>query len=59
VYAYDGTGNEISETVYFSVETPEPFPTVPVAAAIIAAVIVVAGLLVYFKRRNNNTWGGI
>jgi len=30
-----------SETIYFNVEVPEPFPTAPVAAASIATVAVV------------------
>jgi hypothetical protein len=53
VYATDLAGHVgASETVYFSVEVPEPFPTVPVAATSVAAVVVVgAGLLVYFKKR--------
>jgi len=52
VYAYDETGNEVSETVYFSVETPEPLPVVPVAVASVTVVaVMVAGLLVYFKKR--------
>ena len=53
VYATDEAGNTgASETIYFNVEVPEPFPTVPVAAASVAAVVVVgAGLLIYFKKR--------
>jgi nitrous oxidase accessory protein len=51
VYAYDGTGNEVSETVYFSVQAPAPFPTVTVVAAFAAAAVVGIGLLVYFKKR--------
>jgi nitrous oxidase accessory protein len=51
VYAYDGTGNEVSETVYFIVEAPDSFPSVAVIAASVAAVVVLAGLLVYFKKR--------
>jgi hypothetical protein len=53
VYAKDEFGNMgNSETIYFTVEVPEPFPTIPVAVASIAAVIVVGvGLLVYFKKR--------
>jgi nitrous oxidase accessory protein len=53
VYAYDGTGNEVSETVYFSVEAPDSFPPVAVIAASVAAVVVLAGLLVYFKKRRH------
>jgi len=41
-----------SQTIYFSVSQPEPFPTTLVAAASIAAVAAVGvGLLVYFKKR--------
>jgi hypothetical protein len=52
VYATDLAGNAgASETVYFTVKVPDPFPTLPVALAIVAAVVVAAGLLVYFRRR--------
>jgi nitrous oxidase accessory protein len=52
VYAYDETGNEVTETICFTVEAPEPSPTVPVAAlTTIAIVVIVAGLLVYHKKR--------
>lgn len=52
VYAKDEFENTgTSETVYFSVNVPEPFPTLPVLAASVAALVVVAGLLVYFKKR--------
>jgi len=52
LYAWDTAGNiGTTETVHFSVEVPEPFPTVPVAAATVAVVaVVVAGLLVNFRR---------
>ncbi len=54
IYAKDEAGNTgVSETIYFSVEVPEPFPTTFVAAASVATVAVVGvGLLVYFKKRN-------
>jgi len=53
VYANDTAGNSgASETVYFTVEVSESFPTVPVATASITAIVVVdVGLLVYFKKR--------
>jgi hypothetical protein len=53
IYATDTAGNiGSSETMYFTVDVPEPFPTVPVAtASVVAAVVVGAGLLVYFKKR--------
>jgi hypothetical protein len=57
VYAWDTAGNVgTSETMYFNVEGPEPFPTLPVAAASIIAIVVVgAGLLVYFKKRQKES----
>ena len=52
VHATDLAGNTgVSETIIFTVDVPEPFPTVPVASAFIAVIVVVAGLLVYFKKR--------
>jgi hypothetical protein len=53
IYATDEFGNiGASETVYFSVEVPEPFPTLQVVAVSVAIVAVVAiGLLIYFKKR--------
>jgi hypothetical protein len=55
VYAQDMAGNVgASEAVTFTIDTPEPFPTTPVAAVSIAlAVAVGVGLLVYFKKRRN------
>jgi hypothetical protein len=54
VYAWDVAGNVgTSETTYFSVKVPEPFPFVPVAAvSVVAVALVVAGLLVYHKKRS-------
>jgi hypothetical protein len=53
LYVTDRSGNiGTSETVYFTVEVPEPFPVVPVTAASAATVAVVGvGLLVYLKKR--------
>jgi hypothetical protein len=53
IYAKDETGNTgVSETIYFSVEVPEPFPTILVATASGASVAIIGiGLLVYFKKR--------
>jgi N-acetylneuraminic acid mutarotase len=53
VYARDEFENiGASETIYFTIDAPEPFPTIPVAVASVAAVIVVgAGLLIYFRKR--------
>lgn len=55
IYAEDDAGSiEVSNTVFFSVEVPEPFQIVPVATVSAAsAIIVVAGLLVYLKNHNH------
>lgn len=50
-YAEDTFGNiGKSETITFTVEKPEPFPTVAVVAISVIAVIVVTGTVVYFKK---------
>lgn len=57
IFASDNAGNMgQSETAYFYVKLPEPFPIVSVAVASIVsiAIIVVAGLLVYHKKHKNN-----
>jgi hypothetical protein len=52
VCATDEAGNiGTSETVYFSVEIPEPFPTTLVIAPIASIAVVGVGLIVYFKKR--------
>jgi hypothetical protein len=55
VYATDEAGNTgASETIYFSVEVPEPFPISTIAAVSVAIIAVTgAGLLVYFKKRKH------
>jgi hypothetical protein len=55
VYAEDTFGNEgASETITFTVEVPEPFPTTLVVATSIATVAMVSvGLLAYFKKRKH------
>ena len=55
VYANDTSNNmAASKTIYFSVEAPEPFQTVPVAVASVAMIAVVGvGLLFYFKKRKH------
>jgi multisubunit Na+/H+ antiporter MnhC subunit len=55
VYGWDVAGNAgASETIYFNIEMPEPFPTALVIAASIASMAVIAiGLLVYFKKRKH------
>jgi multisubunit Na+/H+ antiporter MnhC subunit len=54
VYAIDSAGNTgTSETIYFNVEVPEPFPTTLVATASGVSVAVVGlALLVYLKKRS-------
>jgi hypothetical protein len=58
LFATDEAGNVgASETVYFTVDAPEPFPTVAVAAvSVVSAGVAVAGvcLLFYRKRKNRN-----
>ena len=55
IYAKDKAGNiEASETIYFDVDTPEPFPTLLVATASGVAISGVSVcLLYYFKKRNH------
>jgi hypothetical protein len=54
VYATDQYGNAgASETIYFNVDAPEPFPTMLVIASVITAVVVGIGLLVYLKKRKH------
>jgi hypothetical protein len=55
VYVTDRSGNiGVSETTFFDVDVPEPFPAVPVAAASGASVAVVGlGLLIFFKKRKH------
>jgi hypothetical protein len=57
VYATDEAGNTgASETMYFNVDTPEPFPTATAATAAGASVTIIGvGLLVYFKKRKHQT----
>jgi hypothetical protein len=52
VYVMDKAGNILpSETIYFSVDTPESFPATIIMAPIGSAAFVGAGLLLYFKKR--------
>ena len=55
VSAFDAAGNMgVSETVFFAIAEPEPFPTVLVATASGASVAIIAvGLLVYFRKRSH------
>jgi hypothetical protein len=56
IYGTDGNGNTaVSETLFFTVDAPEPvspsFPVVPVAVAIVVITAVAAGLLFYNRKR--------
>ena len=52
IYVTDKAGNTgVSETIYFSVDVPEPFPTTLVVASIVTVSVAVIGLFVYFKKR--------
>jgi len=55
VSAFDAAGNMgASETVFFAIAEPEPFPVGPLAAASVASIAVVGvALLVYFKKRKH------
>ena len=55
VYATDQYGNTgASETVYFTVEVPEPFPAVPIAAASGVAFASAAVCLFYYRKKRNH-----
>ena len=56
LYAADLAGNVGDpETLFFSVDVPEPFPVVPVAAASsVAIVLASAGLMLYFRKRKRS-----
>jgi hypothetical protein len=53
IYATDETGNTgASDTIHFTVEKPEQFPTTYIAVAFtVTSIIIAAGLIVYFKKR--------
>jgi hypothetical protein len=54
LFAIDTAGNiGSSETIYFSVDVPEPFPTTLVIASVITVAVVGVGLFVYFKKRKH------
>jgi hypothetical protein len=54
IYVTDEAGNTgVSETIYFTVDVPEPFPTTLVIASVITVAIVCIGLLLYFKKRKH------
>jgi hypothetical protein len=52
VYVTDISGNSgVSETIYFSVEVPEPFPVVPAAVASGVTITAVAACLLYYHKK--------
>jgi hypothetical protein len=52
VYGFDASGNMgTSETLYFTIEEPAPFPTPVVVASAVVVAAVGLGLLIYFKKR--------
>jgi hypothetical protein len=54
IYATDEAGNiGASETVYFSVEVPQPVPVQFAIVPVAAIAVIGMGLLVYFKKRNH------
>ena len=55
VYAKYAEGSiGASENISFSIDAPDPFPTVPVAfASGVSAIAIAAGLLIYFKKRKH------
>jgi hypothetical protein len=57
IYATDDDGNTgASETLYFTVSVPEPFPTtLVIAVSGVSLAAVVVGLLVYLKKRKHQT----
>ncbi|HEX9261198.1 MAG TPA: hypothetical protein VF893_01565 [Candidatus Bathyarchaeia archaeon] len=53
IYTVDSNGDTAaSETLFFTVDAPEVFPVVPLAAAVIIAVAAAAGLLLYNRKRH-------
>jgi len=54
LFAADLAGNAVSsKTLFFNVNSPEPFPIVPVAVAtVISLILLCTGLMVYLKKRN-------
>ena len=54
VYATDlADNNGTSETRYFNIDVPKPFPTAPVVASAAAAAAISTALLVYVKKRKH------
>jgi hypothetical protein len=60
LYVADLAGNAASpKTLFFNVNSPEPFPIVAAAAAFISPIALCAGLLVYFKKRKRQASIGV
>jgi hypothetical protein len=56
IFAKDDAGNiGVSETIFFSVEVPEPFPTTLLITTTVVVIFICTGLLVYFKKRNRKS----
>jgi hypothetical protein len=54
ICAIDPAGNKgNTETFYFNIELPKPFPTTLVITSITTAAVAVAAILLYFKKRNH------
>jgi hypothetical protein len=54
IFATDEVGNTgFSDTIYFTLDVPEPFPITLVIASVITVAFVGVGLLVYFKKRKH------
>jgi hypothetical protein len=54
VYANDTFGNTgASQTIPFTIDQPEPFPTALIAIGVVPATVIGIGLLVYFKKRKH------
>jgi len=52
ICAIDFAGNKgTSETIYFSVEVPDPFPTITIVASAVSVTVSTGFLLYYTKRR--------
>jgi len=58
VYAADEAGNTgASETVFFKVEVPEPFPIMPIVVSVTVTAVVAVAVLVYLKKRKSSGLG--
>ena len=58
VYAADEAGKTgASETVFFKVEVPEPFPIMPIVVSVTVTAVVAVAVLVYLKKRKSSGLG--